>query len=119
MLPVEIQRYRISRTSILGLNTGMRKHEMLFDKVAGYTVGLEWSRVDLQEGLIYLKDIHQKNGRVGSVPLNKQARAAILSRARFRAEHCPSSPWVFCNSAGEPVRSVRYKLRRCLQSCRY
>ena len=97
----------------------MRKHEMLFDKVAGYTVGLEWSRVDLQEGLIYLKDIHQKNGRVGSVPLNKQARAAILSRARFRAEHCPSSPWVFCNSAGEPVRSVRYKLRRCLQSCRY
>ncbi len=92
---------------MLGLNTGMRKHEMLFDKVAGETVGLEWSRVDLQEGLIYLNDIHQKNGRVGSVPLNEQARTAILSRARFRAEHCPSSPWVFCNKAGEPVRSVR------------
>ena len=21
----------------------------------------------------------------------------IIARARFRAEHCPSSPWVFCN----------------------
>lgn len=93
---------------ILGLNTGMRKHEMLFDTVAGETVGLEWNRVDLQEGLIYLKDIHQKNGKVGSVPLNKQAREAILSRARFRAEYCPSSPWVFSTKAGEPVSSVRY-----------
>ena len=97
---------------LLGLNTGMRKHEMLFGKVAGETVGLEWNRVDLQEGLIYLRDIHQKNGKAGSVPLNQQARAAILSRARFRAEHCPSSPWVFCNKAGEPVRSVRESFQK-------
>ena len=93
---------------VLGLNTGMRIHEMLFDTVAGNTVGLEWSRVDLQQGLIYLQDTHQKNGKVGSIPLNNKARAAILSRARFRAAHCPSSPWVFCTKGGEPVGSLRY-----------
>jgi integrase len=52
----------------LGLHTGMRKGEML---------GLEWSRVDLTEGLVYLNREHQKNGKLGSVPLNGEARQAI------------------------------------------
>jgi len=49
----------------------------------------------------------QKNGRLGSVPLNKAAQEAILSRARFRATHCPASPWVFCNRKGERIASVK------------
>jgi len=82
----------------LGLNTGMRPGEML---------ELEWSRVDLEVNLIYLGAEHQKNGKVGSVPLNLEARAAIASRARFRALHCPESPWVFCTKKGARIASVK------------
>jgi integrase len=83
---------------ILGLHTGMRRNEML---------GLEWRRVDLQAGLVYLEAEHQKSGKVGSVPLNIEARQAILSRANFRSHYCPSSPWVFCNRKGDRIASVK------------
>jgi integrase len=82
----------------LGLNTGMRPGEML---------NLEWRRVNLQQGRILLGAGDQKNGRISSVPLNRTAREAILSRARFRATHCPGSPWVFCNRQGERLANVR------------
>jgi len=82
----------------LGLNTGLRPGEML---------GLEWSRVDVVANLIYLGAEHQKNGKVGSVPLNQAARAAIASRARFRAQHCSQSPWVFCTRRGARIASVK------------
>ena len=84
----------------LGLHTGMRKGEML---------GLEWRRVDLREGLVYLEahHHHQKNGKTGSVPLNREARSAIVSRARFKAEHCPQSPWVFAHANGERIRNIK------------
>lgn len=71
----------------LALHTGMRKNEML---------KLEWTRVDLKAGLVYLQSMDQKSGRFGSVPLNETARSVLIRRARFRAEHCPDSPWVFC-----------------------
>lgn len=82
----------------LGLNTGMRRGEML---------GLEWRRVDLQQGLIYLEAQHQKNGRLGSVPLNREARKALVSRASFRATHCPASRWVFCNRDGVQIKAIK------------
>lgn len=82
----------------LGLHTGMRKGEML---------GLEWSRVDLGANLVYLGAINQKNGKLGSVPLNSEAREAILSRARFRASYCPGSPWVFAHEDGTRIGSIR------------
>ncbi len=82
----------------LALNTGMRRGEML---------GLEWRRVDLKAGLVYLEAHHQKSGKVGSVPLNRDAREAILSRARFRAEHCPASQWVFSHADGRRIQSVK------------
>lgn len=82
----------------LGLNTGMRKGEML---------ELEWSRVDLGRNLIYLGASNQKNGKAGSVPLNREARAAMIRRATFRAQHCPASPWVFCDKEGERIASVK------------
>lgn len=83
---------------VLGLNTGMRRGEML---------GLEWQRVDLKAGLIYFGAEHQKNGKVGSVPLNDAAHGAIVSRARFKARHCPASQWVFCNRIGRPIRDIK------------
>lgn len=82
----------------LALNTGMRKGEML---------GLEWRRVDLKANLVHLGAEHTKAGRRRSVPLNDEARTALLSRARFRAEHCPLSPWVFANRKGERIESVK------------
>jgi len=83
----------------LGLHTGMRKGEML---------GLEWSRVDLTEGLVYLGREHQKNGKLGSVPLNGEARQAILARATYRTKYCPDSPWVFCNKDGGRIQNVKH-----------
>ena len=82
----------------LGLNTGMRKGEML---------GLDWRRVDLKANLVYLGSQHQKSGKHGSVPLNAAAREALLSRANFRATHCPDSPWVFCNRKGARIANIR------------
>ncbi len=82
----------------LGLHTGMRSGEML---------GLAWRRVDLQAGLIYLEAGDQKNGKLGSVPLNREAREAILAREGFRSTHCPLSPWVFCNAQGERIAAIK------------
>jgi integrase len=73
----------------------------------GEMLGLEWRRVDLEMDLIYLEGQHQKNGKLGSVPLNSHAHEAIMSRARFRAEHCPGSPWVFCDKNGRRIASVK------------
>ena len=83
---------------LLALHTGMRTGELL---------GLEWRRVDLHQGRILLEADDQKNGQVNTVPLNQTAREAMLSRARFRATHCPGAPWVFCNSQGERIASIK------------
>ncbi|UZR29033.1 tyrosine-type recombinase/integrase [Methylococcus mesophilus] len=82
----------------LGLNTGMRPGEML---------ALDWARVDLPRGLIYLGKRNQKNRKVGSIPLNQEARSTLIQRARFRATHCPASQWVFCDKEGNRIASIR------------
>ena len=82
----------------LALNTGMRRGEML---------GLEWRRVDLQRRVISLEAAHTKTGKSRSVPLNDNARAALINRARFRAERCPGSPWVFANDKGARISSFK------------
>jgi integrase len=82
----------------LAVHTGCRKGELL---------GLEWRRVDLQGNLIHLEAEHTKTGRRRAVPLNREARAAIISRARFRAQHCPASPWVFCRKDGSRIADVK------------
>jgi integrase len=82
----------------LALNTGCRKGELL---------GLEWKRVDLQAGLILLEADHTKTLKRRSVPINADAREAILSRSRFRARHCPLSPWVFCHEDGSRVLDLK------------
>jgi integrase len=82
----------------LGLHTGMRKGEML---------GLTWDRVDLDQGMVYLTDKDQKNGKHGSVPLNEEALAALQRRREHREQHCPESVWVFANRAGERIANIR------------
>lgn len=74
---------------------------------SGELLGLDWRRVDLRQAVIRLDAGDQKNGKAGSVPLNQTARKALLTRARWRATHCPASPWVFCNRAGERIASVK------------
>ncbi len=81
----------------LALNTGCRSGELL---------GLEWSRVDLKEALFYLEGRHTKSGKRRSIPLNREAREALLNRARFRARHCPDSPRVFCSEKGARITTV-------------
>ena len=87
---------------VLGINTGMRPGEML---------ALEWSRVELGNHRIMLGVDDQKARKVGQVPLNGQARDALLNRARFRATYCPDAPWVFCTKAGRRIASVKTSFR--------
>ncbi len=75
----------------LALHTGCRKQELL---------GLEWRCVDLQRNLFFLEAEHTKTRRRRSIPLNQTGREVILRRARFRAEHCPASAWVFAQTGG-------------------
>lgn len=82
----------------LAVNTGCRKEEML---------GLEWRRVDLVNRLIYLEGKHTKAGKRRSIPLNEGALDALKGRMAYRAEKCPSSPWVFNRSSGERVACIR------------
>jgi len=82
----------------LALNTGCRSGELL---------GLEWRRVSLQERLLFLESHHTKAGKRHSVPLNETSRQAIMDRLRFRAKHCPASPWVFAREDGTQIRAVK------------
>lgn len=82
----------------LALHTGMRRSELL---------GLEWRRIDLQAGLIYLEADHTKAGRRRYIPINSVARQAIIGRKRFQVQHCPESLWVFSDRDGRPILSVK------------
>jgi len=82
----------------LALHTGCRKNELL---------KLEWQRVDLEAELIYLEGTHTKSGRRRSIPLNREAQAALENRAQFRAQHCPDSRWVFCHKDGARIVSIK------------
>ena len=93
----------------LGLHTGCRKQELL---------GLEWGRVDLQKNLIRLDAEHTKSAKRRSVPLNRLARSAILNRARYRAQHCPDSLWVFAHPDGSRIGDVKKRVCVGLQTCR-
>ena len=56
----------------------------------------------------------QKNEKPGRVPMNHQARGTVLARARFRAEHCPASPWVFCRRDGSKIESIKKGFAACV-----
>lgn len=81
----------------VAVNTGMRKNEML---------DLTCDRVRLQASSIILTAEDTKNSRPRTVPLNKEAKAAIESRLRFRKKYCSGSRWVFADKSGERVKSI-------------
>lgn len=85
---------------LLAVNTGCRRNEML---------GLEWGRVDLasDQPVLRLEGRHTKSGKRRTVPLNDEARNALMRRKAFCAAHCPASPWVFARASGERAVSVR------------
>jgi integrase len=83
---------------ILALHTGCRKGELL---------GLEWERVDLREGLIWLGSNHTKNGKRRSVPLNAEAKHALIRRLSHRSATCPDSRWVFVHADGARIQDVK------------
>ncbi|WP_295400367.1 site-specific integrase [uncultured Thiocystis sp.] len=83
---------------VLALHTGMRRGELL---------GLEWNRVDLNEGLIYLEARHTKAAKRRAVPVNAVAREALLNRAHWREEQCPTTSWVFSDLDGSRIGSVK------------
>ncbi len=70
-------------------------------------LGLEWRRVDLQVGLIHLEGSNTKSGRRRSIPLNIEARAAIVTMRGYTAQHCPATPWVFAHRDGARLKSVK------------
>lgn len=82
----------------LALNTGCRMTELLT---------LEWQCVDLREGLIHLEGKVTKSGKRRTIPVNAQAREALLNLAGFRASHCPGSRWVFANPDGSRLKQIR------------
>src|SRR3569833_2216921 len=86
----------------LALHTGCRKNKLL---------KLEWRRGDLHAGLFHLEARHTKTARRRSVPLNAEARAALMNRARIRATYCPDSPWVFTHEDGSRLLDVKKSFR--------
>lgn len=82
----------------LAINTGCRKNELL---------KLTWDRVDLVVGHFRLEGENTKTGKRRIVPLSVPARTALESRARFREQHCPASPWVFSHKDGTRLQDVR------------
>ena len=46
-------------------------------------------------------------GKRRSIPLNKIARSALMTRLRFRAEYCPDSEWVFAHRDGTRIKDVK------------
>lgn len=82
----------------LALNTGCRKNEML---------KLSWDRVDLQQNRLLLEGINTKSGKRRMIPLNDEAKQALLNRARFKAQYCPGSSWVFAHKSGEQVKYMQ------------
>ena len=82
----------------LALYTGMRKNELS---------GLRVEKINLSAGIILIEPADAKSRRRESVPINTEARAAILSRLNWRAKHCPDSPWLFCRMTGARVINVK------------
>lgn len=85
----------------LSLYTGMRMGEV---------VGLTWERVDLHRRVVLLEET--KAGKRRAVPLHEKAVEALEERLAYRHQHCPGSPWVFCNAKGRQVKDMKKSFTR-------
>lgn len=91
----------------LTLYTGMRRDELL---------SLEWSRVDLQAGLIHLQADKTKSKRGRTVPLSEEAKDVIRARSQYRAKHCPGSRYVICSSDGQRFLDLKRSFKTALRT---
>lgn len=83
---------------LLSFYTGCRKNELL---------KLEWSRVDLERGLLRLGAAHTKGGKPRAVPLNDLALQALRIQRDWVKRYAPQSPWVFATQAGGRLTTVQ------------
>ena len=77
-------------------NTGYRMKERL------------WEEIEYE---IYLEAIHTKSAKPRALPLNQEARQALIGRMKFRAEYCPDAPYVFVNRKGQKISSIKKSFR--------
>lgn len=84
---------------VCGYVTGMRKSELL---------GIQWSHVDFESGLITLDKGETKNDDARSAPiLAGDMRAFLLAAKAERDASWPQSPWVFSRN-GEQIKDFRW-----------
>lgn len=81
----------------LALNTGCRKSELL---------NLEWTRVDLDRGIIQLEAKDNKSRRRQTVPLNTDALDTLKHLAQWQSNHKPT-PWVFGKEDGKKITTLK------------
>jgi integrase len=84
----------------LSLNTGMRPQEIL---------KLTWDRVDFENGLILFGKDNQKNGKMGAIPINANARTALVSLRNI----CKSPRWVITDFIGANIHSIDGAWQSC------
>ena len=85
---------------IVGLDTGVRKGEML---------ALRFSDIDRTRRLIALRGTTTKNHRTRYVPIGTERLLAVLEWLRLDTEgrHKPDDTAVFSNELGDPIKSFR------------
>lgn len=90
----------------VAVNTACRRGELL---------GLRWAQIDLVGNTLKLEGKDTKNGKSRIVPLNRQAHDALERRLAYRDEHCPESPWVFCQRNGKRNTTIQSSWEAVLQ----
>ena len=83
---------------IIALNTGMRRGEIM---------GLKWRDIDFRRGIIHL--YNTKNGEKREIPLNEQARNALISVRKH-----PESELVFTKKDGQSYGDFKKSFLKAL-----
>lgn len=91
---------------IFALNTGLRSAEIN---------GLTQDRLNMDEGVLTLRRVDQKNGRNSTIPLNAAAMDALKRQAERKRKAAVISPWVFCYGNGSRIHSLRYPFKSAVE----
>jgi integrase len=78
----------------IGYHTGARLGELL---------GLRWSQVDFERGLIRLEAFNTKTRKARVLPIYGEMRAWLEMARAERDANCPACPWVF-QRKGQPMK---------------
>lgn len=94
---------RVYDFTIIGLYAGMRPTEIMM---------LTEDRIDLEEGLIYIRPEDQKNGQHATIPIHPEVDAAIRRRIKWKKKHDVESTWLFCHTDGTHIQDLRKTFSR-------